>query len=674
MEHVRINRLRHIIFLLILYAMTINMAAKETLPAIGAQVFIEPGQKTEDIYLWFRRLNESGMRVCRIRMFEDYMKKADGIWDFSLFDHAFKAAEEYGIHIFATLFPSEPDRSVGGFKFPHSAKHQQQVATYIREVVTHFSSYKSMYAWVLINEPGTGGWIPDSPFTKQKWEMWKEQQPQPPTCNKGYPRLVTFDKENFLLHYNTWYLNWLAEEISKYDKRHEVHVNNHQIFENVAEYDFPSWRKFLTSLGASAHPSWHFGYFSRPQYTAALSANCSLIRSGAGKMPFWVTELQGGNNTYSGHKAFCPTKEEITQWLWTSIVSGVDGVIFWCLNSRSVGEEAGEWALLDFQNTPSDRFQAAAEVTQCLKEHTVLFQKPSEYPACISIIYTRESLWAEKKMQQDSSEDLKYEGRSVGGVMKSALSFYEILLENGINAELKEIREYDWNRKSYDGQILILSHQISLPSEQWKHIRQFVNQGGKLIVEGLTGFYDENMMSLFNTGFPLKDVFGGELKEVKCTPGDFCRFLPDAMPVHLWQGFIAPGTGEPLAIDKETVTALRNSFGKGEVVWLPSLVGLGARRTHNSAPLSNWLMKEIEPVLYRIPFRFKTQQKGILAQTLKKGDDYFTVIINKDSVTRQVHYTVKGTQAELVFADKGGKLEISSLSICPEETIVIHWR
>ena len=31
-------------------------------------------------------------------------------------------------------------------------------------------------------------------------------------------------------------------------------------------------------------------------------------------MPFWVTELQGGNNTYSGYKAFCPTKEEITQW------------------------------------------------------------------------------------------------------------------------------------------------------------------------------------------------------------------------------------------------------------------------------------------------------------------------------------------------------------------------
>ena len=41
---------------------------------IGAQIFIEPGQTPEQIESWFRLLHENGMNVCRIRMFEVYMK------------------------------------------------------------------------------------------------------------------------------------------------------------------------------------------------------------------------------------------------------------------------------------------------------------------------------------------------------------------------------------------------------------------------------------------------------------------------------------------------------------------------------------------------------------------------------------------------------------------------
>ena len=51
-------------------------------PFIGAQVFIEPGQTKEEIDTWFRVLKENKFTVCRIRMFESYMKKEDGSWEF----------------------------------------------------------------------------------------------------------------------------------------------------------------------------------------------------------------------------------------------------------------------------------------------------------------------------------------------------------------------------------------------------------------------------------------------------------------------------------------------------------------------------------------------------------------------------------------------------------------
>jgi hypothetical protein len=126
-----------------------------------------------------------------------------------------------------------------------------------------------------------------------------------------------------------------------------LHVNNHAIFQNMTEYDFPEWRKFLKSLGGSAHASWHFSYFKRNQYAVAMSANCKIIRSGAGTIPWLMTEIQGGNNTYSGFNAMCPTREEISQWLWIVIGSGGKGGIFWTLNPRASGFEAGELKEID---------------------------------------------------------------------------------------------------------------------------------------------------------------------------------------------------------------------------------------------------------------------------------------------------------------------------------------
>ena len=56
-----------------------------------------------------------------------------------------------------------------------------------------------------------------------------------------------------------------------------------------------------------------------------------------------------------------PTPADIAQWTWTSIGSGADRVIFWLLNARREGVEAGERSLLDFQQQPSARLTIATE-------------------------------------------------------------------------------------------------------------------------------------------------------------------------------------------------------------------------------------------------------------------------------------------------------------------------
>jgi len=663
-----------VLFLFVICLMfSAKIYAVDSCPEIGAQIFIEPGQTDAEIDQWFNLLNKSGMTVCRIRMFEQYLKKADGTWDYTLFDKAFKAGEKYNVKIFATLFPSAENMTIGGFKFPYSEGHLGQISQYIKNVVIHFQTFKSLYGWVLINEPGTGGYVPQNDFTNQKMQEWKKKQIESTYNSKGYTKLIDFSKEKFLTDYNTWYLNWIALEIAKYDTKSQIHVNNHQIFENVAEYDFPSWRKFLTSLGASAHPSWHFDYFKRSQYACALSANCSLIRSGAGPLPFWLTELQGGNNTYSGNRPFCPTPDEITQWLWTSIGSGAKGIIFWCFNPRSIGDEAGEWALVDFQNNPTDKLLAISKITKCISEKRNIFNNSKPDKPNISILYNRESLWMEKRNQIGSTDEKQYEGKLTGGAMKSALSFYEILLENGINSNFQEMNEFDWTKNDYTGQMVILSGQISLPSKYWDNLRRFVEEGGKLFVEGLTGFYDENMLCLQNTGFPLKDVFGGSLKEVKCIPGDFDMNIIQTLPVHLWKAYIYNVSGKILSQEKDLVTATRNSYGKGETVWIPSMIGLGARRSGNSESLSRLLVSEID-VTCKVKFRFNEQHKGVLMHTLENYKSFVTIIVNKNTEIQKIKLQTPDLTPNVIFASKESSIKNKTVTIYPEETLVIEWK
>jgi beta-galactosidase len=77
-----LNRLSGIILGITLSLLYVNPVPAQTnhkSPVmIGAEVIIEPGQTDEEIDLWFERLNENGMELCRIRLFEDYLKRSVG--------------------------------------------------------------------------------------------------------------------------------------------------------------------------------------------------------------------------------------------------------------------------------------------------------------------------------------------------------------------------------------------------------------------------------------------------------------------------------------------------------------------------------------------------------------------------------------------------------------------
>ncbi|PQV51500.1 beta-galactosidase [Jejuia pallidilutea] len=657
-------------FLLLLSCFLIILkseAQENNLHQFGAQVFIEPGQTEQETEEWFRVLKENGMKICRIRMFESYMHKPDGSWDFSLFDRAFKLAEKYEVKVYATFFPLTEKTDIGGWKFPKDQKQLEQFSVYIQKMVSHFGQFKSLYAWVLINEPGGG--LKDNDFSRQMRTQWNKDNPQKEYLPNGYPVLADLQDYRFKRYMTSWMLNWIAKEVRKTDKNVALHVNNHAIFSNAQEYDFPYWRTFLTSLGGSAHASWHFGQFSRDEYALAMSANSEIILSGSGDLPWIMTELQGGNNTFSAYNPMCPTEEEITQWLWTVIGTEGVGSIFWSLNARASGIEAGEWALIDFQNKPTDRVFAIKEVSKCIDRNADTFQNIRKAETGVNLLYVRESIWAENVL----TEGLPAVDDGRKTEMKDLLGYFQAFSEMGISPNIKAFEEFDFTKSDYAGTTVILANQISIPTRYASLLKNYVENGGTLIIGGLTAFYDENLHNTMLSGFPFKDLYGGEISEFKYLdePKTFNVFS-HKLSGEKWKGLITPEKESTiLSKDQDEVLAIRSNYKKGTVIWLPTLLGTYARN-QTSKPLSALLMDICDVTK---DFRFEGHHSDVLMKTLKKGKQYVTVIINKNKEKQALAIRTgnENLKPKIIFSNKNGILKSDSVEINPEETMVLIW-
>ena len=632
---------------------------KNDAPLFGAQIFIEPGQSPELIDNWFKTLHDNGMNACRIRMFESYMLQADGTWDFTLFDYAFHAAERHNVKIYATFFPATEKTDIGGWKFPVDRAQKNKFARFIQALVNHYKDFPALYGWVLINEPGIDD-LPDTPFIRECYADWEQENPSKEYKANGFPVLMDTRKQKFQMDINSSFLGWIADEVRKYDTKHDIHVNNAAIFRNYGQYDFPVWRTFLTSLGGSAHAAWHFGYFDRQQYALAMLANAEIIRSGAGSLPWFMTEVQGGNNTYSSVNAMCPTPEEITQWLWITLGCESKGAIFWMLNPRSSGIEAGEWAMIDFQGKPTGRLLAAKAVSQAVAANASLFREPHVISSGIDVVYFNESLWAESLMAINGD---RYLGRQPGAVIKSPVACLRALTERGLNVGLKNINEYDFTQKDYSGKSIIISNQISIPDRYREPLETFVARGGTLLVEGLTAFFDEDLHNTMNTGFTFEKLFGDNVSEFILKDNLFDLKVDGyTLPTHLWCGSLA---GQQGAVGVHT-------FGKGKVIWLPSTVALGAFVSGDYRPLSDYLVSVLPHPTSIISF--DKHYSNVLMRTLRSGKETLVICINKSKQqeTIQLNNLQETKNRKVVFANTGCNITGNKLVMSPEGVLVVQ--
>ena len=627
-------------------------------------------------------------------MMWDYLEPKPGVWDFTLYDALFKAAEKYGVKITPTLVPNNPPffwgkdyfYSTHNMHMYRTREDRERSEIYIKMVVDRYKNSPALDSWWLYNEPD--GYPPDNIFAIEEFRIWlKAKYITINSLNKSWQSYfpsftdITYDNRwlqggwvwqaafydwcNFGKSNINSQIYWLREAVKKYDTTHLFTTNPPGVFSSLAHYDLPG------ILGSYMHPSWSFSWVPRDKYGLAVSWQNDLLHGVANERPYWISELQGGSNWYSS-QPLDPSPKDIAQWVWTSFGSGANRIIFWLLNPRMQGNESTEWALLDFQQNPSGRMKKAAEIANIMQNNKNAFSNARPISSPITVIISSQTLLMQERRERGASSLAAVKALAH---QKAAMACYNALMEQGIPVQIKLISAYDWETKSKD-QIVILPDVRSLTMQDINKIKIFVHNGNNAIVIGLTGLYDENEKSwIVNREFPLEEVFGGDIKDILSDSDSFSVKLDgynNPFPTQLRYSEILPKGGKVVGTHNGKTIAVRNNYGTGSVLWIPSAIGIGAWE-YGDKSLAHLLKDETMDAVKNTPFRFDTLYENCYMHTLKTTSGYISVIVNGDSTTKNIHIIPSKIRKSNLLYGNGWDSQQNLLTINPNETVVIKW-
>lgn len=199
------------------------------------------------------------------------------------------------------------------------------------------------------------------------------------------------------------------------------------------------------------------------------------------------------------------------------------------------------------------------------------------------------------------------------------------------------------------------------------------------MIDGLTGYYDENAVCIMINDFPLKDLFGGSVSEFKYMGNLFSLQIDgENLPTYALKGSIHPQSDSHnqvqkiICSDDHKIYGLINDYGEGNVVWIPSPIGLGARIADNYKPFIEFLQRHID---LSDAIRFEPFLDNVMMKTLKSGDEYITIVINKSDSEKTVKIMApfELRNPVILFFNGNAFIKNNLLEIGSEEIAVIHW-
>lgn len=569
---------------------------------LGSQLYINKSDTPAQVKRWVRQMKEAKLRLIRLFMVWDQLEPEDGVWNFELYDACFQEAERQGMQIIPTLMSVSPPswmRMSGGTQDVadlDDPAYWERSMKYIEKIVKRYAKSQALHSWILWNEPSRVirpekvDRADFADFLRQKYrndiqelnrsyycryktfeEVFEERRRTAEALAfSGYAERV--DWQQYCVYNLNQKLCRLAEQVRSVDGLHPVHVNPHNIgapnyFQGQAIFREAETVDFL---GCSAHPSWHSSRFPKDRIHQSVAYFADLMKSASKSERFWVSELQGGTNIFSGARYMCPRAADIRHWLWEAIGTGAEAVLFWCFNTRSSGFEAGEWGLLNHLQRPSERLQAVTEVACIIEEHQALFDRAQAEKPDVWILYSDNSILL-GTIEGEANNDPACP-RNQFLAADAVTGAYLACSDLGYSVQMVDETGVQNGELPQDA-VLLAPGAYALEAQTCLALQSFVRNGGCLVADGLCGMKDPHGFLSEENRTVLAEVFGTEVEDIRADASEFYYSLGDrAIPGWFLQCELLPLDAEACGCfsnGKPAVT--KHSYGNGRAVRIGSV-------------------------------------------------------------------------------------------------------
>jgi beta-galactosidase len=325
----------------------------------------------------------------------------------------------------------------------------------------------------------------------------------------------------------------------------------------------------LTKYGSfypSTHFSWHYnmvgGEITQSPYMQAALMN-DFFKGG------WTGgwESTGGPQQLDGEKnpghdnAYYVGAGELTQLYLSQLAAGFKGFGIWCWNARSAGKEGGEYSLLDRNGQVTDRAEAIGKLGQAMQKYRFELWKAHKEPL-VGVLYDweNEATWA--AMSIPGREDFRLQP------VKARIGVSRVLMD--ANVPFEYVTPTDL-QKGLSGRykVLYLPAMLTLRKDLLPVLKQYVQNGGRLVMDLPSGWYDENTVNLpTGKGSEFEQLFGGTIDDFQYSGTN--RVL--RINGKLISGFTMNATATSAAVlakyDNGKPAVLEHSLGSGKAVLL----------------------------------------------------------------------------------------------------------
>lgn len=601
---------------------------------LGCQLWIEPDDSPERVDDLVAAAAESGLGWLRIFLMWPWIEREPDVWDFGVFDSAFRSSARHDIRIKATLTANSGPWHIGTPSMLHShtgflrPDQREPMERYVRACVERYREHPALGQWILWNEPTSGHerteeslahwhrWLPlhvggDIDTLNRRWLTGYGAFPEIP-----FPEDIPHEAHRGLVwnSYGPWLaewraraawlveeLEWVRDLVRELDPETDTCVNPTAVLKNQAESgtDLDGIGRVVDVIGATYHPAWGFTFADRSQFPALMAAGVRLQSSLPSVRQVEVTEVQSGNTLNSSHRPCDVGTGEIARFYLSGLAAGASSVTGWCLNVRSHDFEAGDWGLLDDMDRPSERSRMLRQVHDRL---AVALERTGAWSTAAPRAWIGMDPRSQAIEWIEASGRAQVPGRLANDGAHGAALLAVALMQAGVSTTLTPLDNLP--ETAPDGGLIVLSHVAAWDSAMAERMLSFVDSGGALLLDATCG--RKNLDSTLHRPWPggLAERIGLRVTGLQTRPAGYdvslhglfagrwlltrinAEFDPDS-GWHAWPEPRFSADGQPGVWERP--------YGRGRIVVARGLLGPSLVHAPESMPATMHVLRRCLP-------------------------------------------------------------------------------